>query len=239
MAESLYFRKLEAVKIFSRQTFLSSFAILFLVVLIFKLDPNKDLKTEGKVLPPPKGIENVHFGFKEAAADLFWLDFIQHNFECSKYKDPNEEHCPQRWGYETLKSASLLAPKLKALYKFGAVQLSVLLDDHEGAADLFEQGLREYSDDWIINYRAAYLYLEEIKDTEKAAHLMLKAADAGAPFLARSLASRLYDDSGRLELSLRILEDLHQKAAEGPWRRDLESRMQIIVQKIRSNASSH
>lgn len=227
------------MKSLSRQTFLSTVLAFLLVVLIFKLDPNKELKTQGKILPPPKGVENVHFGFKEAAADLFWLDFIQHNFECSKYKDPDEKHCPQRWGYETLKSASLLAPKLKALYKFGAVQLSVLLDDHEGAADLFDQGLKEYSDDWIINYRAAYLYLEEIKDKEKAAHLMLKAAESGAPFWARSLASRLYDDSGRLELSLRILEDLHQKASEGPWKKDLESRMHIIAQKIRSGSSSY
>lgn len=206
-------------------------------MVVFSLDPQDEIKSQGKVLPPPVGVEKVHFGFKEAAADLLWLDFIQHDFECSKYQDPHGEHCPQRWGYKTLKAASLLAPKLRALYKYGAVQLSVLLDDHAGAADLFDTGLKEYKDDWIINYRAAYLYIEEIKNPEKAADLMLKAADAGAPFWVRSLASRLYDESGRLELSLRTLEDLHQKASEGPWKQELESRMTLIAQKMRTQST--
>jgi len=197
------------------------------------LDPQKEIKEEVKVLPPPAGVENLHFGFKESMADLLWLDFIQHAYDCSKYKDPNGEHCPERWGYRTLKTASMLAPKLKALYKFGAVKLSVLLDDHEGAADLFDVGLKEYSDDWILNYRAAYLYLEEINNPEKAAVLMMKAADTGAPFWTRSLASRLYDRSGKLELSMRVLEDLYKTAEEGPWKEDLANRIGELAKKLR------
>lgn len=198
------------------------------------LDPGKEIKEEVKILPPPSGMENLHFGFKESMADLLWLDFIQHAFECSNYKDPKGEHCPERWGYKTLKTASLLSPKLKALYKFGAVKLSVLLDDHQGAADLFETGLNEYSDDWILNYQAAYLYLEEIKNPEKAADLMMKAADSGAPFWTRSLASRMYDKSGKIELSIRVLEDLHKNADEGPWKEDLASRISSLSAKLRA-----
>lgn len=207
--------------------------LIFGGALVF-LDPAKELKEEVKILPPPSGVENLHFGFKESMADLVWLDFIQHSFDCSKYKDPEGEHCPKRWGYKTLKTASLLAPKLKALYKFGAVKLSVLLDDHEGAADLFEVGLKQYSDDWVLNYRAAYLYLEEIKNPDKAASLMIKAADSGAPFWTRSLASRLYDQSGRTELSVRILEDLYKNADEGPWKEDLASRISVLMKKLES-----
>ena len=210
---------------------LLSSLIIFGGAVIF-LDPQNEIKEEVKVLPPPSGVENLHFGFKESMADLLWLDFIQHAYDCSKYKDPHGVHCPERWGYKTLKTASLLDPRLKAVYKFGAVQLSVLLDDHEGAADLFDTGLNEFSDDWILNYRAAYLYLEVIKNPEKAADLMMKAADSGAPFWTRSLASRMYDQSGKIELSIRVLEDLYKNADEGLWKEDLASRIGVLTERL-------
>ena len=165
------------------------------------LDPAAELKSKAKILPPPEGVEYFHFGFRDSLADLFWLGFIQSAFDCSKYKDPNHETCPYRWGYKTLNTASILAPKFEALYKFGAVKLTVLLDDHDGAAKLFERGLSHIKDSWLINYRAAYLYLQELKDFTRAGELLEKAANLGAPFWTRSLASRMYDKSGQLELS--------------------------------------
>lgn len=210
------------------------FYTLFFGLMALFLNPTDDLKENAKVLPPPAGIEYFHFGFKDSFADLFWLGFIQNAFDCSKYKDPNGERCPYRWGYTVLNTASILAPKFEALYKFGAVKLTVLLDDHEGSAILFERGLLEIKDSWIINFRAAYLYLEELKNYPRAGELLERAADLGAPFWARSLASRMYDQSGQLELSFRILEDLHRKAEEGPWKEDLSKRMAVIAEKLRS-----
>ncbi len=166
---------------------------------------------------------------------MFWLGFIQSAFDCSKYKDPNGENCPYRWGYKTLNTASILAPKFEALYKFGAVKLTVLLDDHEGAAELFERGLGYIKDSWILNYRAAYLYLEELKNFNRAGELLEKAAALGAPFWTKSLASRMYDKSGQLELSYRVLEDLHREASEGVWRDDLAGRMAKIAEKLRAS----
>lgn len=215
-------------------------AVRFFLTFVFGastifLNPAKDLKEKAKVLPPPEGVEYFHFGFQDSFADLFWLGFIQNAFDCSKYRDPNHEVCPYRWGYKTLSVASMLAPRFEALYKFGAVKLTVLLDDHTGAAELFERGLSYIHDSWLINYRAAYLYLQELKDFDRAGKLLENAADLGAPFWTRSLASRMYDKSGQLELSYRILEDLHREAAEGPWREDLEKRMSVIANKLRAS----
>ncbi|MGH1467699.1 MAG: hypothetical protein ACRBBP_02320 [Bdellovibrionales bacterium] len=201
----------------------------------FFLDPAADLKEKVKILPPPEGVEYFHFGFKDSFADMFWLGFIQSAFDCSKYKDPNKEYCPYRWGYKTLNTASILAPKFEALYKFGAVKLTVLLDDHEGAAELFERGLSYITDSWVLNYRAAYLYLQELKDFNRAGKLLENAAVLGAPFWTRSLASRMYNKSGQLELGYRILEDLHRESPEGPWRTDLEERMAKIAEKLRAS----
>jgi len=209
-------------------------AVALLAAAIWNLDPQKEIKEQVKVLPPPAGLEKLHFGFQDAVADVLWLDFIQHAYDCSKYKDPNGKHCPERWGFQTLKTASLLAPRLKVLYEYGAVQLSVLLDDHRGAAQLFDRGLKEFSGDWAMHYRAAFLYIEEIKNTAKAADLMLKASNLGAPYWTKSLASRLFDQSGQIELSLRVLEELHQNTKAGPWKDELASRIGELAQKYRN-----
>ncbi len=208
---------------------------MMLVISIVFFDPGT-LKSEAQILPPPNGAEHFHFGFKETVSDVLWLSFIQNSFQCSKYKDPNKERCPNRWGYRTLKTASLLSPKFRALYEYGAVKLAVLLDDSDGAADLFETGLEEVGDSWIIAFRAAYLYLEELEDYNKAGELLEKTEKLGGPFWTRSLASRMYKKSGQLELSYSILEDLYESADEGPWKEDLLKRMQSIAQKLRSNS---
>lgn len=212
------------------------FIFLFFLGGIGFLNPSSDLKKNVKVLPPPDHLEKFHFGFKENMADLLWLDFIQRAYDCSKYEDPKGEHCPLRWGYKVLNTASKLAPKFEVLYVHGAVQLTVLLDDHLGAKEVFERGLQHFKDNWLINYRAAYLYLEELHDNERAAELMDHAAKVGAPFWTRSLASKLYDREGRWEMSYRILSELYEEAEEGPWKEELAERLKKIVQKIKQNS---
>lgn len=206
-------------------------------ILTLMLNPEIDLKRDAKILPPPEGIQNFHFGFQENFADLFWLNFIQSAFDCSKYKDPNNVRCPHDWGFKTLNTASLLAPRFGALYEFGAVKLTVLLDDHKGAAELFERGLAHIKGNWKLSYRAAYVYLQELKNYNRAGQLLEKSADEGAPFWTRSLASRMYKKSGRLELSYRVLEDLYRQAEEGPWKEDLGKRMAKTAEKLRTSAS--
>lgn len=189
------------------------------------LNPSKDIKDYVFIGAPPEEVEYFHFGFKETLADLFWLQFIQHAFDCSKYKDPKGEHCSPRWGYKVLKAASRLSPGFEVLYVHGASQLSVLLNDSKGAAEIFEKGLQHIQKSWLIPYRAAYVYMEELKENARAAELMNLAAQKGAPFWARSLASKLYGKEGRWELTLQILSELYTEAEEGAWKRDLQKRI--------------
>jgi hypothetical protein len=213
-----------------------AFKIFFCILLAgvtFVLNPSVEYKKESKVLPPPEGVEYFHFGFKESMADLFWLSFIQHSFDCSKYKDPNGELCPYRWGYRTLDAASVLSPKFEVLYVHGAVKLTVLLEDHEGASVLFDRGLEHIKGSWLIPYRAAYLQMIELENHEKAATLLERAAQNGAPYWTRSLAARMYQKSGRLELSFRVLKELYDEASEGPWKEGLENRLAGLNKKIR------
>lgn len=205
--------------------------ILFFLAT-FVVNPKVGSDENYKVLPPPDGVEYTHFGFRNAFADLLWLQFIQRSWDCSKYKDPNGQHCPHRWGYRTLKASSILDSRFMAIYLFGATKLTVLLDDHEGAADLYDMGLSYYPNDWKLNYNASYIYIEELKDNERAAFLLNRASENGAPEWTRSLASRLYKKSGKLELSFRLLKSLYEDVEAENWKAELEKRLQELAKEI-------
>ncbi len=179
-----------------------------------------------KILPPPQGMEFAHFGFNESISDLLWLGYIQNLWNCHKDKT-----CHKNWGFRVLDEASILAPKFKSLYTYGATGLSVLLDDDYGAKVIFDRGLTEYPSDWVINYRAGYHYLIELNDDQRAAYLFDQAGDFGAPLWTKSLAAKLYERSGQLEVSEQVLESMIQSSPDNSWKESLEIRLKGLRQK--------
>ena len=213
--------------------------LVFIVILslgAFWLRPSTD-KVVAKHLPPYSTLDQSHFGFNLVLADLLWLDYIQHAYECSKYVNDGK-NCSQRWGYLTLNEATELDPKFEELYYHGAVKLSVILDDHVGAGELFDRGVEHNKDSWLIYYRAAYVNLLELDQPKKAADYLLKSSTLGAPFWTKSLASKLYTKSGETELGFRLLSELYDEAEEGPWKEDLEKRLKVAAETLRKNSKS-
>lgn len=186
---------------------------------------NHILNSESKVLPPPQGMEFAHFGFNEVLSDFLWLTYIQEVWNCHQNKK-----CYQNWGFRVLDEATVLAPKFKSLYTHGATGLSILLDDDYGAKEIFDRGLLEYPTDWLLNYRAGYHYLIELGDDRKAARLLAVAGDYGAPFWAKSLAARLYERSGNLDVSEALIQSMMASTTDEEWRKNLELRL-VEVQK--------
>lgn len=87
------------------------------------------------------------------------------------------------------------------------MSLSVLQDDIEGAEELFVKAAESFPTDWPILYRAAYHFLYEGNDPEKAAKYLDQAAKQGGPEWLKSLAARLYEKEGRKEIALKVLTD--------------------------------
>jgi len=200
---------------------------LFLFILgLYFFKPNVS-ESKAKHLPPPSTMNQTHFGFNLVLSDLLWLDFIQRSFDCSRYENP--DNCASRWPYKVLNEASELDPKFLVLYLHGAVHLSVINDDHEGAAALFERAFENINDNWILYYRAAYLNMIELDKQDKAADYLVKAGSLGAPDWTKSLASKIYTKLGRLELSYRTLKDLYEDTEEGPWREELKGRLEKLA----------
>jgi hypothetical protein len=183
---------------------------------------------ENRVLPPPQGMEFVHFGFNDSIADVLWLSFIQQAWNCQQ-----TQLCHKNWGFRVLDETTILSPKFKSPYVYGGTMLSVLIDDDFGAKVIFDRGLENFPKDWVLNYRAGYHYLIEIEDQKRAADLFTAAADNGAPFWTKSLAARLYERSGELEVSEFVLRSMIESTPEAYLQDSLKERL-LELQKKRS-----
>ena len=165
---------------------------------------------------PPKGLKYLTFGFQEVVADGLWLRFIQDLDRCQNFQpveDPKQ--CHKGWGYTMLLTIHELAPRFRIPMAVGPMSLSVMQNDYEGAGELFVVAANSFPNDWPILYRAAYHFLYEGKDPAKAAEYLSQASKAGGPWWLESLAARMYEKDGQLELALRTLTE-YRKGLEDP-----------------------
>lgn len=162
---------------------------------------------------PPRNLERMSFGFQEALADGLWLRAIQDFDYCDR--PASEKQCRDNsWLYQILDTTTDLSPHFRTAYVFGALNLSVVIGDVEGASKLFEKGIQAFPRDWQLLYKAGYHFLYEAKDFQRAAEVLIQAADNGGPPWLKSLASRLYAESGNTELAESLLQEMIQSGQE-------------------------
>ena len=165
------------------------------------------------------------FGFEEAFASLMWVRLLQDIDICEQnQKSPSytpgtsieeildaeiiEARCNEGWVYHMLDRITDFSPKFLYAYVHGGLLLSVLVDDREGARQIFEKGLKEFPDHYNLNYHAAYHYLAEVREPGRAAQLMRKTHELGGPAWLSLSAARLYAEDGMKEAGIMLLNDL-------------------------------
>jgi hypothetical protein len=185
--------------------------------------PGIERKDEQRFLaPPPEHMELFHFGFADSMADSLWLRWIQDNDYCQTYKgagpaspipeqtgdfaNPRHRYCDNSWSFKMLDSVTKIAPRFRMPYAVGALLLSVMVEDYEGAKVIFDRAVETFPNDWDILYMASYHYLFDRHELPKAAELLERAAKAGGPGWLPLLASRLYSKSGQIEIGIKTLE---------------------------------
>ncbi len=175
------------------------------------------------IAPPPQ-LERFVFGYNEVVADMLWIRAIQDFDYCD---DVVSKHLCKgsSWLYKMLDSITNLSPKFRMVYSSGALALTVVISDYEGATKLFDKGVEAFPNDWQILYRAAYHYMYEVKDNKRAAELLIRAADNGAPKWAYALAGRLYSDSGALDLAEAVLAEMKASGQEEQFIKRLEDKI--------------
>jgi len=183
-------------------------------------------------IAPPQQMRHFHLGYSENIADSMWLRVVQdlhicervpggvpHTEERAKLKEqgllPDEPACKKGWVFRMLDFITEIAPRFRMPYVAGATSLSILVDDREGATAIFEKGMKQFPEDWSLAYRAAYHYLYEVKDNEKAAKAMLIAAQNGGPPWLFALAGKIFSEQGRAQIAKDVLEDALSRNPKG------------------------
>lgn len=182
--------------------------------------------------PPPQYIEHMSFGHRQTIGDALWLRLLQNLDYCGEAFEVEDEGgpalCQKGWAFQMLWSISDLDPRFEALYRLGGVILSVVLSDVEGAAQLFDRGVERFPEDWALSYRAAFHFLEEVNDQEKAARLLVQAGQHGAPEWVFSLAARLETERGRAIFAESILLDALESLPDSRFRGRIEERLEMV-----------
>jgi tetratricopeptide (TPR) repeat protein len=171
-------------------------------------------------LTPPKDLQHFTFGYNESLADSLWLRLIQDIDHCEEAKKMDEnwgaELCSveKGWVFHMLDSITTITPRFRAPYSYGAITLSVVVNDKKGASQIFERALEQFPNDWPIQFRAAYHYLFEIRDFQRAAELFTLAGKNGAPPWVFLLASKLYTKAGQVEVAKAVISQLIEQDPE-------------------------
>lgn len=205
----------------------------FFLVLYSQIYASKGLLERPRdLMSPPVGIEHFTFGHNDVTADFFWIRAIQDFDYCDQLIAKNL--CVGKgWLYRMLNSITDLSPKFRMPYATGAVALSVMVSDIEGAERIFDKGVKEFPKDWTILYRAAYHSLYEVKNKKKAADLFAKAGRNGAPSWVFSLAGGLYNESNERVSAEAILQEMIKTEVDP----SIIKRLQEKLENLRANST--
>jgi hypothetical protein len=205
----------------------------FLVVIFSQIYASKGLIDRPRdLLSPPAGIEHFTFGHRDVVADFFWVRAIQ-DFDYCDHEVGKNLCAGNSWLYRMLNSITELSPKFRMPYATGAVALSVMVSDIDGAAKIFDRGIEVFPNDWPILYRAAYHNLYEVKNKKKAADLFMRAGRNGAPKWVFSLAGGLYNEADDRAAAEAVLSEMIKTEVDPVIIKRLEEKLS----NIRANSS--
>lgn len=210
------------------------------------------LKTGKKnFLSPPENMKYFTLGYNDLLVSSLWIRLLQDFEFCEGGKFTSEDFvmpdqaqgdsvdrvlkrkikdskCNLGWVYLMLNSMTEIQPNFKIAYTTGAVLLSVLVDDREGARRIYEKGLNVYPNDWELNFAAGYHYLWEIQDAAKAAVYFDRAAKLGSPPWVASLAASLYTKAGQATIAKVVLEDALRRSPNSEGAVRIKARLQEV-----------
>lgn len=180
-------------------------------------------KSEGEILPSKVA----------AQKDVLEIE-IQHLMKEITTLNKDVKSCRNGWLSRMLDSVTELSPRFKIVYLFGGTSLSVVINDFEGASHIFNKGIRQFPDDWRLPYHAAYHFMYDRQDLARAAELLQKAVETGAPPWVHSLAARAYTASGQGELAIRMLTQFRQ-FTKNELRDEVDQRIERIKKALLNN----
>ena len=225
--------------------FLIGLSLFFVSSLVF-FQHSKMKKPEKNPIyfAPPELIKYFSFGFSDLYADILWLRLIQDIDFCSSekgipvYDGKTKYQCEKGWSFKMTSAITELAPRFLSPYEVSGSIMSIIVGDKQGAKKIYDKAVKNFPHHWKIHFSAGYHYLMELKEEERAAELLMRAADLGGPHWLYALAAKTYGELGKLLLSREILILAIKKDITGQYKKALEFRLQKVEDKIKQSKAS-
>lgn len=173
-------------------------------------------------LPRPGVLRALSLGHEEVLSDFYWVKAVLYE---------GTEGIEKDYGYfsSLLDLVTALDPHFQYPYIFGSVILSIVANDAEASDRLLLQGFTFHKDHWRFPFGLGYNAYFHHQDPKGAARYLGIAANLdGCPSYVPRLASRLYHESGNIEVAIRFLTTIVQDMEEGEERRILETRIEAL-----------
>jgi tetratricopeptide (TPR) repeat protein len=114
-------------------------------------------------------LQALSAGHKRLITDLLWVQtLLESDMEHYKGKDLNN------WLFIRFNTISVLDPKFYENYLYGGQFLNVVKDDLEGAKIMYEKGIKQFPEDYNLNFQAGFLYYFEAGEFKRGLELLSK-----------------------------------------------------------------
>lgn len=162
----------------------------------------------------------LNLGNKRLISDLLWTRTLLESDEAHYAKNDLNS-----WMYLRFLSISVLDPMFYENYMYGGLYLSIVKDDVNGAADIFEKGLLVYPDDYKLNYYAGFNYYFEMGEFQKGKDRFEKIKDAkeAPPFLKLLLNKLNFETSKDYDSTLLFLEHEYNQSKDSAIKKKIGS----------------
>jgi hypothetical protein len=126
-------------------------------------------------------------GNKKLISNSIWIQTLLESDE-----EQIKDHKTHSWMYHRFKTIAILDPKFYENYLWGGMYLSIIKDDLEGAAEIYDLGLKHYPDDYNLNYNSGFnLYFEMDNFKDGLSRLEKIQSHPKAPWRIKFLVNKL------------------------------------------------
>ena len=168
-------------------------------------------------------------GFKDLAADVYWLRTVQY-FGGQRLFASNKRFELLR---PLIEITTTLDPRLEMAYRYGAIFLSEPSPLGAGrpreGIEVLEAGVRNIPESWRLRQDLGFFHFIYLHDAGRAAAVLNEAADLpGAAFWLRTLAADLLAKGGDRAASRQMWQQMFDQAEAGIIKDNARSRLQIL-----------
>lgn len=150
--------------------------IFFLIAInIHKQSPRPELNLQKQDTAYNLNIDFLKFltaGNQKMISSFIWIQTLMES-DTEKYLNNDYSN----WMYLRFNSIAVLDPWFYENYLYGGIYLSVIKDDLQGAAKIFDLGLLKYPEDYKLLYYSGFNYFYEIGDYKRGYEILQKISN--------------------------------------------------------------